>query len=124
MGLFGSFKKKKPQQAQQLFLEEIELKETLQKQDEQLESIKKAEKQYEETGDIGSLISFWEGIWSSSGLLFNGSKWTFRLPELYMQLQQYDDALRILKKIKNPSYFEKRDSYVLKIKTLKQKNVL
>ena len=40
MGLFGSFKKKKPQQAQQLFLEEIELKETLQKQEEQKERLK------------------------------------------------------------------------------------
>jgi predicted negative regulator of RcsB-dependent stress response len=116
MGLF--FKKKKDTQHEQLIKEEQELKEKLQKQDEQLEAIQKAESLYNETGDIGSLIAFWEGIWSSAGLLFNGSKWTFRLPDLYVQTKQYDDALRILKKIKDPRYKSKKDSYVSKIKGL------
>lgn len=108
MGLF--FKKKNDTLHEQLIKEELELKEKLKKQDEQLVAIQKAEAAYKETGDIGSLISFWEGMWSSSGLLFNGSKWTFRLPELYMQTEQYDDAIRILKEIKNPSYEERKQS--------------
>lgn len=114
MGLF--FKKKNDALHEQLIKEELELKEKLQKQDEQLVAIQKAESAYRETGDIGSLISFWEGLWSSSGLLFNGSKWTFRLPELYMQIEQYDDAIRVLNKIKNPSYAERKKSLLEKAK--------
>lgn len=116
MGLF--FNKKKDALHEQLIKEEAELKEKLQRQDEQLEAIQKAESLYAETGDIGSLIAFWEGVWSSSGLLFNGSKWTFRLTDLYVQIKQYDDALRILEKIKDPRYKSKKDSYVSKIKGL------
>lgn len=117
MSLF--FKKKKETLHEQLIKEELELKEKLQKQDEQLAAVQKAESAYKETGDIGSLISFWEGVWSSSGLLFNGSKWTFRLPELYIQTEQYDDAIRILEKIKNPAYLERKKSLLEKAKTLK-----
>ena len=118
MGLFFN-RKKQSNIHNQLIEEKNELTETLKSQDEQLLAIKKAECAYSETGDIGSLISFWEGIWSSSGLLFNGSKWTFRLPELYMMTEQYDDAIRILNKIKNPYYEERKNSLLDKAKKLK-----
>jgi tetratricopeptide (TPR) repeat protein len=122
MRLFDSFNKKKPQHTPRLLQEEIELKEKLKNQDEQLIAINKAESTYKETGDIGSLISFWEGLWSSSGLIFNGSKWTFRLPELYMMTEQYDDAIKILEKIKNPSYAERKNSLLEKAKNLKSRS--
>lgn len=93
----------------------------LEAQDMQLQSIFAAEQEFENTGDIGSLISFWEDIWKNRGLLFNGSKWTFRLPDLYIKVGQYDDALRILKKIKNPKYIDKVQSYVEKINREKER---
>lgn len=120
MGLFFN-RKKISSVGEQLKKEKEQLEERLLKQEEQLAAIKKAESLYGETGDIGSLISFWEGLWSSSGLLFNGSKWTFRLPELYMQTEQYDDAIRILEKIKNQSYEERKNSLLEKAKSLKAK---
>lgn len=95
------------------------LQRELESQDEQLEKIKRAESYFKETGDIDFLIKFWEGIWKSGGLLFSGSKWTFRLPDLYIKIGEYDKALAILKKIKNPNYTEKRDSYVNRVKALK-----
>lgn len=95
------------------------LQRELKSQDEQLEKIKRAESYFKETGDIDFLIKFWEGIWKSGGLLFSGSKWTFRLPDLYIKIGEYDKALAILKKIKNPNYTEKRDSYVNRVKALK-----
>lgn len=90
-------------------------------QDKQLNEIRAAESKFEKDGDINSLVLFWESIWSSGGLLFNGSKWTFRLPDLYIKQKRYDDALRILKKIKNPVYQDKKCSYIAKIQTAKGK---
>lgn len=95
------------------------LQRELKSQDEQLEKIKRAESYFKETGDIDFLIKFWESIWKSGGLLFSGSKWTFRLPDLYIKIGEYDKALSILKKIKNPNHTEKRDSYVNRVKALK-----
>lgn len=97
------------------------LQRELKSQDEQLEKIKRAESYFKETGDIDFLIKFWEGIWKSGGLLFSGSKWTFRLPDLYIKIGEYDKALTILKKIKNPYHIEKRDSYINRVKTLKSR---
>lgn len=97
------------------------LQRELKSQDEQLEKIKRAESYFKETGDIDFLIKFWEGIWKSGGLLFSGSKWTFRLSDLYIKIGEYDKALTILKKIKNPYYIEKRDSYINRVKTLKSR---
>lgn len=90
-------------------------------QDEQLSKIQKAEKLYEEDNDIGSLIAFWENIWANGGLLFNGSKWAFRLPDLYIKQKRYDDALKIVKQIKSPAYRDKAASYVEKIQKAKAK---
>ena len=98
------------------------LRRNLKAQDKQLEQIKYAESYFEKTGDIGFLIEFWEKIWSSGGLLFNGSHWTFRLPDLYIKTGEYDKALSILKKIKNPYYTDKRDSYIERVKKMQSKN--
>lgn len=98
------------------------LQRELKSQDEQLEKIKRAESYFKETGDIDFLIKFWEGIWKSGGLLFSGSKWTFRLPDLYIKIGEYDKALSILKKIKNPYYTDRRDSYIERVKKMQSKN--
>lgn len=92
--------------------------EQLENQDAQLKSIQNAENLYKQNNNINALISFWENIWNNGGLLFNGSHWTFRLPDLYIKQKRYDDALRILKKIKNPEYEDKKESYTQKIKKL------
>lgn len=93
----------------------------LKAQDKQLNEIKDAESKFEADGDINSLICFWERIWNNGGLLFNGSKWAFRLPDLYIKQKRYDDALRILKKINNPAYQEKKKSYIEKAQAAKKK---
>lgn len=90
-------------------------------QDAQLSKIREAEKRFEQGEDIDALIAFWENLWENGGLLFNGSKWTFRLPDLYIKQKRYDDALRILKRIDNPAYQEKKKSYIAKIQTAKKK---
>lgn len=136
MGLFNPFKKNSsrahPQTAtkpcptaesSRFQLRDIDpdLAATLDAQDKQLEAIQSAEKEYACGGSIDALISFWEDIWEHGGLLFNGSKWTFRLPDLYIQQARYDDALRILGKIKNPLYSDKVRSYISKISKLTKK---
>lgn len=98
------------------------LQRDLKAQDKQLEQIKYAESYFEKTGDIGFLVEFWEGIWKSGGLLFSGSKWAFRLPDLYIKIGEYDKALSILKKIKNPYYTDKRDFYIERVKKMQSKN--
>lgn len=130
MGFFNFLKQepqkpvpvKKPKRIEDVVSDDSEirrLQRELKSQNEQLEKIKRAESYFKETGDIDFLIKFWEGIWKSGGLLFSGSKWTFRLPDLYIKIGEYDKALAILKKIKNPNYTEKRDSYVNRVKALK-----
>lgn len=76
---------------------------------------------FEDTGDIGALLEFWENLWANGGLKFNGSHWTFRLADLYIKIQQYDDALRAVKMIKNPAYKEKKAGYIEKIEKLSSK---
>lgn len=135
MGFFD-FLKTKPQkpvpvkQTQSKSFEDVvsddpeirKLQRNLKAQDKQLEQIKYAESYFEKTGDIGFLIEFWEKIWKNGGPLVNGSRWTFRLPDLYIKIGEYDKALSILKKIKNPHYTDKRDSYIERVKKMKSKN--
>lgn len=101
--------------------EEIRLQTKLKEQNMQINSVQAAEKTFELDGNIDALIAFWENIWSNGGLLFNGSKWTFRLPDLYIKQKRYDDALRIIRKIRNPCYIDKKNSYIERIEKLKQR---
>lgn len=111
------------QQNKDSFSEEtIELHEKIKEQDRQFESINNAELNFKKDGDIDALIAFWEGIWSSGGLLFRGSKHMFRLPDLYIRKKRYDDALKILERITDPDYQYKVDSYIGRIEVLKKKN--
>lgn len=98
------------------------LQRDLKAQDKQLEQMKYAESYFEQTGDIGFLIEFWEKIWENGGPLVNGSGWTFRLPDLYIKIGEYDKALSILKRIKNPYYTDRRDSYIERVKKMQSKN--
>lgn len=88
-----------------------ELSSILDSQDDQKKQIKAAEDLFETEKNIDLLIKFWENIWASGGLKFNGSHWTFRLPDLYIKTKRYDKALSILNKIKNPAYSDKVKKY-------------
>lgn len=98
-----------------------DLDRTLKSQDAQFKLVIDAEEKYEQDKDIEALIALWEGIWKNGGLAFNGSKWTFRLPDLYIKQKRYDDALRILKKIRKSEYQEKKQSYIARIEKAKEK---
>lgn len=99
-----------------------EIDKNLEKSDLQIQKIQSAENQYKSDNNVDNLISFWEDIWENEGVLFNGSRWTFRLPDLYIQEKRYDDALRILHKISDPAYQDKRQSYIEKIKGMEGSN--
>lgn len=91
-------------------------------QDRQIRQINAAEEKYKETGDIETLILFWENIWKNGGLLFNGSLKTFRLPDLYIQQKRYADALEIVERIRQAGqYTEKANNYAQKIQKLMKK---
>lgn len=90
----------------------------LKKQDDQLVLIQKAEQLYKENKDLKSLISFWENIWNTTGLLFESATWLFRLPDLYIKAKEYEKAKFIVEKIKekNDSYYiNKVNKYIMKI---------
>lgn len=90
----------------------------LKKQDDQLVLIQKAEQLYKENKDLKSLISFWENIWNTTGLLFESATWLFRLPDLYIKAKEYEKAKFIVEKIKekNDSYYiNKVNKYMMKI---------
>lgn len=103
--------------------EEKELSVRLKMQEEQLERIKEAESEFLNDGDEDKLILFWESIWREGGLLFRGSRWAFRLPDLYIKKKRYGDAEKILKKLKNGIYKEKAIGYMEKIKREKEEEM-
>lgn len=126
MGLFDLAKRKKTSSKQperKDCFEDIysNLQKELDAQDAQIYAIREAEALFESTGDIGALIKFWENLWENGGLLFNGSTWAFRLADLYINLQQYDDAIRAVNMISKDLYSEKADYYINKINKLKAK---
>lgn len=92
----------------------------LKNQDEQIEAVQAARRNYDIDKNLDLYIAFWENIWANGGLLFNGSKWHFELPDLYIKSKRYDDALRFVKKLKKEKkeYAEKADSYITKIESL------
>ncbi len=92
-----------------------ETKAILDLQDKQLAAIQKAEAQYKEDNNIDTLIAFWEGIWNKGGLAFDGMHWMFRLPDLYIKVKRYNDALQILDRITKPMYADKVTAYRAKI---------
>lgn len=102
-------------------MEPKNIERSLKNQDEQIRLIHDAEEKYERDRDINSLITFWEKIWSQGGILFPGSRWTFRLPDLYIKQKRYSDALKIVNLIDNPSYLEKRQAYIKRITALNEK---
>jgi len=121
MGLFGQKKAKVQPEPITLADVDFELAAKLDAQDQQMAAIQRAEGAFKDTGDIDALIAFWEDIWDNGGLLVNGSRWTFRLPDLYIKIQDYDNTLRILRKIKNPAYKTKKESYIERVYALKAK---
>ena len=92
----------------------------LKTQDQQLEAVQSARKEYDENKDINSYIAFWEILWENDGLLFRGSKWHFELADLYITAKRYNDALRFVKKLKRErkEYADKADSYIARIEKL------
>ncbi len=111
------------------FMEELkpidyEAYEEIKSQDEQLEAVKKADIAYKESKDLKAYICFWEKIWQQKdGLKFSGAKWNFKLADLYIKDKRYDDALSFVKRIKKerPTYSEKADLYIQKIKELESR---
>lgn len=119
--VFGKMKKNHDALMEQLSEFDPALFNELKSQDKQLELIQQAETRYE--GDTDALIELWENIWKSKGLLFEGSRWHFRLPDLYIKAKRYDDALAFCKMIKSkkPTYADKAENYIAKIEAKKAK---
>lgn len=109
---------------QELKVRDPKMYKALHDQDVQIEAIHNAEELYSKDKDLNAYIGFWEGIWSSGGLKFEGSRWMFRLPDLYIQAKRYDDAINLcnhIKQTRNQSYWSKADSYIAIINERKQK---
>lgn len=89
----------------------------LKAQDDQLAIIEKREDQYKIDDNIDALIAFWEKLWQNGGLKFEGAYWHFRLPDLYIKVKRYGDALKFCKEIrlKKPDYRDKAEGYITKL---------
>lgn len=97
--------------------------EVLTRQDEQIAAVHAANAKYVEDDDIETYIRFWEKLWEDGGLKFEGSRWHFELPDLYIKVKKYDKALLFLEQLKHnkESYAEKAESYIDRIEKLKVK---
>ena len=93
-------------------------------QDNQIELVQKAQREYGRTNDLNAYISFWEQLWSNEGLLFEGVGWHYELAELYIKAKRYDDARNFVTMILNSkdSYYRNRGENLLeRIERLKKK---
>lgn len=92
----------------------------LKTQDEQIAKVQNARKKYNEDKDLDSYIAFWEMVWKNGGLKFEGVRWHFELPDLYIKAKRYDDALAFVTSLKRrkPAYAHKADIYIKKINDL------
>ena len=95
----------------------------LKTQEDQIAAVQAADVKYAQDKDLDWIIGFWEQIWANGGLKFNGSTWTFKLPDLYIKAKRYEDALAIVMKIKKttPQYLDKANKYITKIEERKIK---
>lgn len=95
----------------------------LKTQEDQIAAVQAADVKYAQDKDLDWIIGFWEQIWANGGLKFNGSTWTFKLPDLYIKAKRYEDALAIVMKIKKttPQYIDKANKYITKIEERKTK---
>ncbi len=107
------------QKASETDVELYKLSRELKMQDAQLNAIRNAEGRYGVDNDVEKLIIFWESIWENGGLIFNGTIWLFRLPDLYIEQKRYNDALRILGMITNPSEQDRVQEYIERIFALR-----
>lgn len=125
MEVVESIKKKvdeRTEQKEKKFMQELKENDPqgykkLKAQDDQLAVIEKKEEQYEIDQNIDALIAFWEKLWQNGGLKFYGAYWHFRLPDLYIKVKRYGDALKFCKeiRIKKPEYRNKADGYIARI---------
>jgi hypothetical protein len=97
---------------------------TLKTQDQQIAAVQQARVKYDSDKDLDSYIDFWEMVWANGGLKFEGAKWHFELPDLYIKAKRYDEALAFVINIKKskPIYAEKADVYIKKIQERKARN--
>lgn len=96
----------------------------LHNQNVQIKAVQEAERKYKEDKDLDWAINFWEDIWENGGLIFEGSRWMFMLPDLYIKAKRYDDAIKIcntIKKTRKSYYHDKADAYIEKIQERKRK---
>lgn len=92
-------------------------------QDEQFAQMQSAEEAYTKTGDIDAYIEYWENIWKTDSSVILGDYWVFRLADLYILQERYDDALENLGKITSDQYSKRKLIYTKKIeKLIKQKS--
>lgn len=98
----------------------------LEDQDLQIASVHRAKEKFNEDKDMDAYIAFWENVWENGGLKFEGLRWHFELPDLYIKSKRYDDALSFVTKLKQlkPTYAFKSDAYIKRIEELKAKERL
>lgn len=92
-------------------------------QDKQIAAVNNASEKYTIDKDLETYIAFWEELWINGGLNFEGSRWLFELPDLYIKAKRYDEALSFVDKLKisKPDYVDKSNLYIKRINLLKEK---
>lgn len=90
----------------------------MKEQDKYIEMVNQRDAQYRKDKNIQTYIEFWEKLWADNGLVFEGMKWMFMLPDLYIKEKRYLEALefvRYIKETKNENYGVKADKYIEKL---------
>lgn len=84
--------------------------------DKYVEIVNLRDAQYKVDKDIEQYILFWEDNWTNHRPLL-GAHWAFVLPDLYIKVKRYEDALNCIEVLKTTEFFaDKAEKYYNKIK--------
>lgn len=119
------FYKNAPSKTGFLRYDEQRLKKSLEKQDQQLLEVQKAEAGYKNDGDLEKYVAFYEKIWATDGLKFYSMKWWFVLPDLYFKQNRFDEVIDFCEMIKllDEYTIDKADKYILRAQQRKEKQL-
>lgn len=73
------------------YISEEEYRELIE-QDEQIEAVQKARKEYDANNDLDAYIAFWENLWANGGLKFPGARWHYEIIDVYVTAKRYREA--------------------------------
>lgn len=90
---------------------------------ELLDELFAKDKEYAEKHNVNDYIRYYTELWRTKPDLLEAKRWVFRLADLYVDIEQYDNAIKFCQNIKvvKPEFAEHADYHISNIEKAKKK---